>query len=277
MRGYRPSKGALTRRNFRLLNANTLEDVMLYGVGRLSKALLLVAGLLARLTSAHGEPGMCNLQSALPQKCTCDIRSLRPLQGAIGFGEVEAKAAAIAAHSKRERADLEDDPIVVIRGPRDNLFIIDHHHVAMAWLLAGYSTGICQIQPGPTGDERAFWAELEQKNLVRLADKSGKPIRPDELPKSLEALDNDPYRTLAWLVRKDQGFCRSLMPQKEFAEFIWADWFRTRSDLPLEQVSASPESMSAIAFALATSKEAKSEPGFRGIQPAGFECPKTSK
>ena len=31
---------------------------------------------------------------------------------------------------------------------------------------------------------------------------------------------------LAYLVRKNDGFCRTLMEQKEFAEFIWADWLR---------------------------------------------------
>lgn len=101
--------------------------------------------------------------------------------------------------------------------------------------------------------------------------------RGEAVPSNVEMLHDDPYRTLAWLVRKDQGFCRELMQQKEFAEFLWADWFRNRPELPREQVLASPQSMSAIALALATGKEAEHQSGFRGVQPAGFKCPKKLK
>ena len=46
-----------------------------------------------------------------------------------------------------------------------------------------------------------------------------------DLPRRLQDLPDDPYRTLAWLVRKNEGFCKS---SQEFAEFTWADWMRNQ-------------------------------------------------
>jgi hypothetical protein len=77
---------------------------------------------------------------------------------------------------------------------------------------------------------------------------------------------------LAWRVRKEDGFCRSEMPQKEFAEFLWADWLRKRSELPADAVRASAATMLPTALALVRSPAAKVVPGFVGDKPAGFKC-----
>jgi hypothetical protein len=63
---------------------------------------------------------------------------------------------------------------------------------------------------------------------------------------------DDPYRTLAWMVRKRDGFCRALMQQKEFAEFIWADWMRGKIE-PAAQVAAGPKKFLETALKLAKS------------------------
>ena len=90
----------------------------------------------------------------------------------------------------------------------------------------------------------------------------------------LERMPDDPYRTLAWQLRRKGGFCRSEMPQKEFAEFIWADWLRTRPELPIGVVSTSAARLLPTALALARSNAAQDVPGYVGNKPAGFECPK---
>jgi hypothetical protein len=86
-------------------------------------------------------------------------------------------------------------------------------------------------------------------------------------------LPDDPYRSLAWRLRKNDGFCRSIMPQKEFAEFVWADWLRMRPELPVDAVRASAEKMLPTALALARSPAAKDVPGYVGDKPSGFKCP----
>jgi hypothetical protein len=60
-------------------------------------------------------------------------------------------------------------------------------------------------------DAEKFWLRLEELKKVRLANKDGAVITPDALPKSLEQLPDDPYRTLAWMTgqrRDEASHCR---------------------------------------------------------------------
>jgi hypothetical protein len=70
----------------------------------------------------------CDQQTAPRVNCTCDLRSLRPLQGAVGMGEVLEKKAKIDKKPDKEKRHLADDPIKVVRGPGGDLFVTDHHH-----------------------------------------------------------------------------------------------------------------------------------------------------
>jgi hypothetical protein len=216
----------------------------------------------------------CDLQTKPGAGCSCDLKSLRPLQGAVGMGEVQQKADKIKQKPKKEESKLAADPIKVVRGPAGQLFVTDHHHGARAWLLAGYSSGICSIEPDPSSsDPEKFWPRLKDLKKVHLENKDGGVISPDDLPTSLEQLPDDPYRTLAWMVRKKDGFCRALMPQKEFAEFIWADWMRGKVEFPRAQVAAAPKKFLETALKLAKSPDAANMPGYVGDKPAGFTCP----
>jgi len=161
-----------------------------------------------------------------------------------------------------------------VRGPNGQLFVTDHHHGARAWLLAGYASGICSIEPDPSSDDPGkFWPRLVDLKIVNLQDKDGIVMAPDALPNSLEQLPDDPYRTLAWMVRKKDGFCRALMGQWEFAEFIWADWMRSRAEIPAAQVAAAPDKLLKTALKLAKSPAAEGLPGYVGDKPASFTCP----
>jgi hypothetical protein len=226
--------------------------------------------------SADNSLETCTQQTTAPgSKCTCDLGSLRPLQGAVGQEEVKDKKDKIVS-GKKTRLDLAYDPIKIVRGPNGLLYVTDHHHGALAWLQAGHTMGTCQIQSDTIStDPTQFWVDLNKLKLVRLADKDGKSITEKQLPATLETLPDDPYRTLAWMVRKKDGFCRALMTgNAEFAEFKWADWFRKRPELPYDQVKASPENMRDTALRLAKSTAAAGMdlPGYRGDQPAKYKC-----
>lgn len=221
--------------------------------------------------SADDAPDTCKQQPA-GVKCTCDLSVLRPLQGAIGLDEVMDKKDEINKRSKgadpqRARRELAYDPIKVVAGPGGALFVTDHHHGARAWLEAGHKMGTCAIQDAlPIDTDASFRAELEKRNLVRLANQNGAPIKWDELPRTLMALPDDPYRTLAWMVRRkpNYGYCRALMyGRTEFAEFKWADWMRTRPELPAADVKASPAKVLPAALKLAEGPLAESLPGYR--------------
>jgi hypothetical protein len=241
---------------------------------RITLARLVVLGLLLPLPSIAAVPP-CDSATRPGLPCACDVRFLRPLQGAVGLEEVRDKAEKIAARQDKEWKDLVADPIKVVRGPGGDLFITDHHHGADAWRVAGHPAAVCQIWARPPfGSDAEFWAGLASDRLVRLADADGKPIAASQLPGSLVTMPDDAYRSLAWRVRKDDGFCRSMMPQKAFAEFIWADWFRTQPELPADAVKASAKDMAPRALKLARSPAAKGMPGYVGSKPAGFKCPK---
>jgi hypothetical protein len=63
------------------------------------------------------------------------------------------------------------------------------------------------------------------------------------------------------------------MPQKELAEFIWADWMRGRVEFPPAQVAAAPKKFLEIALKLAKSPDAASLLGYVGDKPVSFTCP----
>jgi hypothetical protein len=217
----------------------------------------------------------CDAVSGEDKICPCDVNTLRPLQGAVGMEEVKKKKDDIKAEFDEEWKDVVDDPIKVVRGPGGALFITDHHHGADAWRLADHPESVCQIVKGPTfTTEAEFWSGLRTMKLVHLEDADGKPIEPAQLPKSLAEMPDDPYRSLAWYVRKKHGFCRD-PAQKEFAEFIWADFMRKQTvKLPIADVRASPKNMREIAWELARSPDAKHLLGWVGDKPKDYKCPK---
>src|SRR4029077_12134369 len=51
----------------------------------------------------------CDQQTAPGVNCTCDLKSLRPLQGAVGMGEVRQKAEKIKAKPEKEESKLAVD------------------------------------------------------------------------------------------------------------------------------------------------------------------------
>jgi hypothetical protein len=215
----------------------------------------------------------CGAGSKTGVPCSCAVRTLRPLQGAMGMEEVRDKADKIKAKPGKECRKLASDPIKVVRGPGGALFITDHHHGADAWRLADRPFALCEIADrAPPSSEAQFWSDLTKDHLVRLADADGKSISPEQLPSGLAQLPDDAYRSLAWRLRKNGGFCRSTMLHKEFAEFIWADWLRMRPEVPIDAVRASAKKMLPIALALASSPAAKDVPGYVGDKPSGFKC-----
>lgn len=239
---------------------------------RRNRVAAMLSWLLLAASPAFAVDPPCASPSAEP--CTCRLGALRPLQGALGLEQVRYGAARIAERADHAWAALRADPIKVVTGPGGALFILDHHHGAGAWLLAGYTEGVCQVMPRPPfRTEAEFWAGLEADHLVRLADADGKPIGPEQLPRSLGFMPDDPYRTLAGHLRRAGGFCRAAM-QLEFAEFTWADWLRTRPELPVGTVRTASASLVPAAMALVRSPAARGVPGYAGDLPPGARCPR---
>src|ERR1700716_3460311 len=61
------------------------------------------------------------------------VKSLRPTQITVGMREVDQKRKRWREHKgKKKAAFLGRHMIPVIRGPKDDLYVIDHHHLARA-------------------------------------------------------------------------------------------------------------------------------------------------
>ncbi len=222
--------------------------------------------------------------------CVCDLRELRPLQGAVGLGEVAKKMRDILDDPTGEKAALDKDPIKVVRGVGQNFFIVDHHHGALAWLKAGHTLGTRKYMAAIwTGEPAKFWTKVTIDHLARMQDKDGVPIAPASLPATLDTMPDDPYRTLAWMLRKADGYCRGLMKPAPppFAEFRWADWMRFQYGLTADKVKeaadlwllkkkdrdaakvAKQQALLAVVVGLAKTAAAKDLPGYRGDIPDG--------
>jgi hypothetical protein len=100
---------------------------------------------------------------------------------------------------------------------------------------------------------REFWARMQEQGWVLLSDKGNGPLSPVTLPGSLSAMGDDPYRSLAWAVNSRHGYEDSEIP---YADFYWADFFRTRVDV------SDFESALQQALDLAHSEEARGLPGY---------------
>ena len=108
---------------------------------------------------------------------------------------------------------------------------------------------------------------MKAARLVRLKNESGIDVDASQLPKTLEAMADDPYRSLAWFVRQKGGFCKTA---REFAEFAWADWFRSKSPaLEIQNLPSDPNDKNATvdeAVDMAHSSEAENLPGYSAVK-----------
>ncbi len=188
------------------------------------------------------------------------IEDLRPTQKCIGLLEVESKAAKIKNLSHIERAQfLAENPVPVVLGYRNHFYVIDHHHMARAMLLAGHHHVLVKVVEDLSHqDEIHFWKSLHQQGYIYLKNSKDEDISPEDLPKKISEMKDDPYRSLAGFVRKAGGYTKNPTP---FSEFKWAEFFRHR--LSFDNTKKGLEKVLPEAIQLAESPEAKKLPGFK--------------
>ncbi len=191
---------------------------------------------------------------------------LHPCQFAVGFRAVEEKVAQVkAAQGKPRKFDdfLERNAFPAILGPKRRIYIQDHHHLGIALLKRGVRKGYYSIDADWSGlSEAEFWAKMEAENKVYLRDETGALRQPEELPTRLDALADDPYRSLAYFVKERGGFLKSKQP---FAEFLWAEFFRYRIRVGTSDGAFEAAVRQGVKWA--RHPEAASLPGYLGPKP----------
>ena len=74
-------------------------------------------------------------------------------------------------------------------------------------------------------ETEAFWRALEFRRWVHPYDADGKRVGFKDIPKTIDDLADDPYRSLAGELRRAGGFAKDTTP---FSEFLWADFLRRK-------------------------------------------------
>ena len=189
------------------------------------------------------------------------INELRPTQITVGMREVREKRKQWKNRKEDKKADyLGKHMIPVIHGPKDQFFIIDHHHLTRALYDAREKTvAITVLADLRRLDADEFWTFMDNRGWMHPYDDDGRRCSHKELPKSVAGLVDDPFRSLAGELRRVGGFAKDTTP---FSEFLWADFLRRR----IKRTRVKNDFTSALDEALALAKSAKANymPGWCG-------------
>ncbi len=192
------------------------------------------------------------------------IDELRPTQITLGFREVAQKRGQWRKQLRKDRrAFLSRHPVPTVLGPKGRHYLIDKHHLARAMA----EEGIEQVMVEVVADlsiltKASFWIFLDNRSWCHPYDELG--VRHDcaSIPKSLNDLRDDEFRSLASAVRRAGGFAKNTSP---FSEFLWADFLRNR--MTLDSVKNDFTDAVTAALNIARSKEASCLPGWCGPDP----------
>jgi hypothetical protein len=156
-----------------------------------------------------------------------EVHRLHPTQITVGIIEVQDKLAELDRLKAHERRDfLAAHPVPAVEGPNGKLYITDHHHLARAMSEAGVETGFFMVEADYSAlPLDSFWIEMDRQKWVHPYDPGGQKRACTDIPRHVEALLDDPYRSLAGYVRNRGGYKKT---PEAFAEFLWADFFRIR-------------------------------------------------
>ncbi len=193
---------------------------------------------------------------------TIELAKLMPTQIAVGMLQVERKQKRLrelADDPEKLTAYITERPIRVVMGPEGKAYVIDHHHLGLALIREKHVSAPMVVEADYSHlPEDKFWEKMQQMRYVHPFDSKGVEKPYSDIPKSLTAMEDDPYRSLASYVREEGGFKKVRTP---FAEFAWADFFRTR--IPEEMIRDDLKKAIKLAVKLARKPEAKKLPGFK--------------
>jgi len=199
-----------------------------------------------------------------PLLTTVAIVGLRPTQITVGMREVAAKRKRWReTGTKKGEKFLGKHMIPVILGPRRRHYVIDHHHLALALHEEGVrELAVTVVANLSRLESDEFWTLMDNRGWMHPFDAKGRRRHYEDIPKSVTAMVDDPYRSLAGELRRSGGFAKDTAP---FSEFIWADFLRRR--VKQKTVEQNFDRAMEIALKLAKSTDADYLPGWCGPIP----------
>jgi hypothetical protein len=197
------------------------------------------------------------------------ISKLHPTQRTIGSLQVEMKMRAWGFDEKdqsnrhdacKRRVDKHLIPVVI--GYDKRYYLIDRHHFVFAlWMAKWRESVYIRVKENLsrlTSDE--FWYVLDVRGWCHPFDENGhRCARYEEIPESIEGMADDPFRSLAGVLRRSGVFAKDITP---FSEFQWANFLRSK--LEEKPTKANFKDMLNQAKKFARQKHAKYLPGWCG-------------
>jgi hypothetical protein len=192
---------------------------------------------------------------------TVPIAELRPTQITIGMHEVRAKQKEWSNRDPTGSATFLGKHVVpVVLGPKKRHYVTDHHHLVRALHEEGVADVLVTVISNLGMLEKdAFWFFLDNRGLVHPFDAEGKRRPYSDIPKKIEELVDDPYRSLAGELRLAGGYAKDTTP---FSEFLWADFLRRR--ISSKDIARDFDAALKEALNLARNKDARYLPGWCG-------------
>jgi hypothetical protein len=188
------------------------------------------------------------------------VIGLCPTQLTVGFIEVDAKKKKLQSLSPKDQADfLAAHPMPVVLGPAQRMYITDHHHLARAAYDLKIKEACFEVDDDLSSlPQDIFWIRMDKESWVHPLDEHGVKHRYEFIPKTLDKLVDDVYRSVAGFVRDAGGYDKT---HTAFAEFIWADYFRR--NIAIEDVRESFAGAVKQGMQLARDPMAKRIPGYK--------------
>ncbi len=191
------------------------------------------------------------------------IDEIRPTQMTLGLLEVVEKRKAWRAAKNKDRTKLLTEHVAPgVIGPKGWFYVVDHHHLIRALHEEAAPGVFVQILADFSKlDVEEFWTNLDHRQWAHPYDEAGRRTDFADMPKHIADLKDDPYRSLAGVVRRAGGFAKDLTP---YVEFLWATFFRLRIDH--DDLIGEFEDSVAHAVKLAHSGAAAHLPGWCGVK-----------
>jgi hypothetical protein len=168
--------------------------------------------------------------STLASAATFPISRHHPTQFAVGELEVTRQKAKLAEDIDLDEPWKGKKKLQVVLAPDGDGYLIDGHH----HLRAVHELGVKRVEATVADDwsdapsMASFWRRMVKAERVWLFDETGKARPLADLPRHVGQMKDDPFRSIAWLIRKSGAIEKS---EESFAELRWAQFLRQRVSL----------------------------------------------
>lgn len=192
------------------------------------------------------------------------LAELQPTQLCVGLAEVHSRRDDFRRENSAERRGyLKEKPVPLVRSGDGGLWMVDRHHRLRALIeldatATTFGYVVLQLDQSHRDD---VLAALQERGWLYLFDGRGRgPLAPTVLPRRLEDLQDDPYRSLVWKLKREGVIAPA--PLIPFHEFRWGAWLRSRRLPPFS--SRRLDAALPVARALARSSSASQLAGWQG-------------